>query len=198
MLYAAVTVGTTTVLNQASSSIIPLNAWTFVAATYSWIPGVSLTSAIYINGALDDAGTADTTLSPTTLARGCGYVAASCYSTDLPFLGRLAEMAIYGYALSPVQVAAHFAAGSSPAPPPPPAPPSPLNGTALGPCGLGAPYRAVILADSPWAWWRLAETSGTVAYDCSLTGCGELGDPGGRRGFSPHPPLPAAPFPEFL
>ena len=33
-------------------------------------------------------------------------------------------------------------------------------------CGSSA-YSSAVLADSPWAYWRLNEPSGTVAFDCS-------------------------------
>ena len=60
------------------------------------------------------------------------------------YAGALAEAAIYGYALSPAQVAAHYAAGSVAAPPapPPPAPPPPPSWTYIG-CFVDSYTRAV-------------------------------------------------------
>ena len=46
---------------------------------------------------------------------------------------------------------------------PPAPPPAPLPAS----CGGVGPYSQAVLADSPWAWWRLGETSGAVAYECS-------------------------------
>ena len=38
-------------------------------------------------------------------------------------------------------------------------------------CGAGnATYRNTVLADNPWGYWRLTDTSGTVATDCSING----------------------------
>ena len=99
-------------------------------------------------------------------------------SLTLPSLARLPFapfsffsriQAVYNYALSSAQVANHYAVGvaKTALPPPPPAPPAP---PASGNCTTGGTYRKVVLADSPWAWWRLQETVGTVAFDCSRNG----------------------------
>ena len=62
--------------------------------------------------------------------------------------GRLDEVAVYGQALSATRVQAHFDAGG-----PPP-----------------ADYPSLVLADSPAAYWRLGESSGTSAADASGSG----------------------------
>ena len=46
---------------------------------------------------------------------------------------------------------------------PPPAPP------ASAACAGDEALRIAVLADAPFAWWRLSETSGGTAYDCSYT-----------------------------
>ena len=109
--------------------------------------------------------------------------------------GGMGEVAFYNYALTDAQVATHYGARAAlsppPSPPPPPAPP------ASGNCSAGnSTYLNVVLSDNPWAYWRLAETSGTVANDCSrngshsgtYVGCVTLG----TEGLGPS--SPAAPF----
>ena len=54
-----------------------------------------------------------------------------------------------------------------PAPPPPP-PPAPPVSPACSAGGLA--YVGAVLADNPWGFWRLSETSGTMAHDCSRNG----------------------------
>ena len=98
-------------------------------------------------------------------ARPNAYIGRSCYGTADSWNGFIGEFAIYGHILTADRVAAHYAASGSTvlSPPPPAPPPAPA-------CSSGPMYRAAVLADNPWAWWRLAETSGSVAYDCSVNG----------------------------
>ena len=77
---------------------------------------------------------------------------------------------MYSYALNASQVLSHYLAGSSQASPPPPPPAPPPAPPAVFSCRGAPAYSQVVLADNPWAWWRLQETSGTVANDCSVSG----------------------------
>ena len=86
---------------------------------------------LYLNGAAAQTwtGTASPWISDT--ARSVGYLARSRWTTDPYFFGgSLAEFAIYGYALTAAQVAAHYAA-AQPSPPPPPPPSPPINANDL-------------------------------------------------------------------
>lgn len=74
------------------------------------------------------------------------------------FPGSLAEVAVYGYALSAAQVAAHYAAGQAaapnpPPPPSPPPPPPPPRSPLPASCAASAGYAATVLADLPWGYW---------------------------------------------
>ena len=64
------------------------------------------------------------------------------------FQGRLDEIAIYGTALSTARVQAHYFAGAP------------------------ATYASTVMADSPAAYWRLGEASGSSAADSSGNGNG--------------------------
>lgn len=83
-------------------------------------------------------------------------------SWDRHFAGALAECALYTYALSSEQLARHYTAASWTR--------ATLSGTgtskAPGSMTLGQ-YADAVLADSPSAYWRLNETSGTTANDTS-------------------------------
>jgi RHS repeat-associated protein len=77
--------------------------------------------------------------------------------------GLLAGVALYGYALTPSQVTAHYDAGLNLSPTPTPT-------VAAG------SYAAAVLADTPVAFWPLSERSGGVAHD--VTGHGHDGQIG--------------------
>jgi concanavalin A-like lectin/glucanase superfamily protein len=67
------------------------------------------------------------------------------------FDGTIDEPAVYDAALSAARVAAHYAAATQPTAPPPPPPP--------------VSYASTVLGDRPISYWRLDETSGSVAGD---------------------------------
>ena len=77
--------------------------------------------------------------------------------------GLLAGVALYGYALTPSQVTAHYDAGLNLSPTPTPT------------IAAGS-YAAAVLADTPVAFWPLSEQSGGVAHD--VTGHGHDGQIG--------------------
>ena len=74
--------------------------------------------------------------------------AAGAPSPAPPSHGRLDEIAIYGTALSAARVQAHYTPGAP------------------------ATYASTVLADSPVAYWRLGEASGSSAADSSGNGNG--------------------------
>ena len=76
----------------------------------------------------------------------------------------------------------------------------PLTITAQTPGGGGPTYSQQVLADTPAAYWRLGEASGTTAADSSganRTGrylnTPTLGQPGALAGDSTRPPPSTAP-----
>ncbi len=76
-----------------------------------------------------------------TLPLQIGWAAdVSTYS----FNGRIDEVSVFGSALTPAQVQTHYRAASS--------------------------YEGLVLADSPTGYWRLGESSGSVATDSSSNG----------------------------
>lgn len=76
---------------------------------------------------------------------GGGFEAGARLNAVLPWNGKFSRIAIYPAALSAARIAAHYAART--------------NG-----------YNASVLADSPSLFWKLDETSGTVAADSSAGG----------------------------
>ena len=78
-------------------------------------------------------------------------------STSLNWRGRVGPAAFFDYALSGARIAAHAAAGTASA------------------------HAAAVNADSPEAFWRLDEASGTLADD---TGNGHTGTAGGVGGWA--------------
>jgi Concanavalin A-like lectin/glucanases superfamily/IPT/TIG domain len=91
--------------------------WHYVVLSYD---GQTLT--LYVDGARSNS----------TSAPGSTYYC--CDNEDIigadtdwgyqPFYGNLSEVAVYNFALSPAQVAAHYAAAGAQPPPPPPTPPT--------------------------------------------------------------------------
>ena len=95
---------------------------------------------LYVNGALADAKAGSL-----GAASGLSLRVGSGGSTGEPFVGRIDEAALYGYALTAVRVQAHYIAGQT-------------------------TYRSTVLSDSPLAYYRLGEASGTAAADGSGNG----------------------------
>jgi hypothetical protein len=102
---------------------------------------------IYVNGVLESTVARSGLVNDSSFG---GALAGGGWGT-LPspaFRGRLDEIAIYGSALSAVRVQAHYASGT------------PVT------------YSSTVLGDSPAAYWRLGEASGTGAADSSGNGNG--------------------------
>jgi hypothetical protein len=96
----------------------------------------------YINGSLVSSQSATSIISATTNITVGGYDATPAGGTTrfLPSTESIDNIAIYPTRLSDARVAAHYAAGVR--------------------------YGIEVAADAPLAWWRLAQTSGTM-YDSS-------------------------------
>ena len=143
-------------------------SWNHLVMTAVWETPKRLELCIFMNGVLDTCAPFTFTVNVIDTARPNSFLGKQ-YGGAF-FSGQMAEIAMYNYALSPTQVAAHYAAGLSAAPPPPPLPPAavPLNVSVCG--NVSDPYRVAVLRDRPWGWWRMAETSGTTLLDCSSNG----------------------------
>jgi hypothetical protein len=76
------------------------------------------------------------------------------WAGDMYFDGAIDDVAIYQDPLTALQVKTHWN----------------LSGRGGFPVGVGDPYASKVYADSPTLYWRLGESSGTVAADSSSTG----------------------------
>jgi hypothetical protein len=119
-----------------ATQAVTLNAWFHLVATWDgysvvlYIDGTAVTTFTDVTGTMQTGG-------PFNIAHGGS-------GDPRWWQGSLGQMAIYSYALSPVQVQAHTAAAQSATP------------------GV---YAATVLADSPLAYWPLTEPTGVVAGD---------------------------------
>jgi len=129
-----------------------LDVWTHVVCVHDGT-GTGA-NYIYLDGVLDSSLTpapyAPQTLSALRLAIGPNNEAPAW-----PFPGLLDDMAIYPTALTDAQVAAHYAAATSPTPP--------------------TPYRTLVLADGAAAYWRLDEATLPPYLAYPATNSGTLG-----------------------
>lgn len=92
----------------ASSTPLPINSWTYLAATFG-----SGFASMYINGSMITFGMIS--LSPSTSPINIGSVGA--YANTNYFAGRMAHVALYNSSLALETIQAHYTAGSSlPAP----------------------------------------------------------------------------------
>ncbi len=119
-------------------------AWHYVVATYD---GSNID--FYVDGAL----AASTSASGSPYYEGpqvaIGRDADACDGVVPSFEGNIAQVAVYNYALSAAQVAAHYAAATVPVPPP--TPDQPLTGSALAPSGaIFNPRTGVALVQEAW------------------------------------------------
>lgn len=124
-----------TFLSAKKASVVVANTWYHIVGTYDgttarlYLDGVEIASDSTEVGDLQDSGTV-----PVFLGSN---------GTPGVFLdGKQAETAIYGTALSPSKVAAHYAART--------------NKTT---------YRAAVNQDSPAGYWALRESSGRTAFN---------------------------------
>jgi RHS repeat-associated protein len=120
---------------------------------------------VYVNGG-SGCCTGPTNLSLQTI--GTEAKTNSGSPTSL-LAGAVDEVATYNFALSATQVAAHYTAGAQ----------APTTGVSDG-------YSSAVLADGPFGYWRLGETSGVRAVDSSghgLHGARRNGAPAGAAGI---------------
>lgn len=132
---------------------IPLNEWSLLTATIS----PTGLATIYRNGTPVATGAV---LVPRAVTRTQNYLGHSPWVGDVDFAGRIDDAAIYPAALSPADIAAHWAAAT--------------HQTANTATTVTAyrdvyrtPFSTAPLADAPAGYWRLGEPAGTTAADAS-------------------------------
>ncbi|MCX6117437.1 MAG: LamG domain-containing protein [Proteobacteria bacterium] len=136
----------------SSSTSYILNTWTHVLGTFN--NGII---KLYVNGVLDSTkdvtafGTSILYSSRSDASIGCNadYFVAECWT------GEIDEAAVFSTVMNAGQVASLYQAGTT--------------GKKMD-FVIGKSYQDVVLADSPKAYWRLGETSGTTAVDVSGNG----------------------------
>jgi hypothetical protein len=159
--YAGVWLNGTEYALQPQGAATNLNTWVYWAMTRA---GATLT--LYRNGTQIAQRT---DLPPSATANINGWIAAQGGSTYY-FPGRIDEVAVYTTALDADAIAGNYFAG--------------ING--IAPATVPpSPYRDLVLNDTGlYGYWRLGETSGTVAADAKGTNNGTyvggvtLGSPG--------------------
>lgn len=118
------------------TAIVTVESWQHLAVTID-AAGVC---NLYYNGT---AQTVNRTYAQQTLrnvSRTVNGIGQTFSNLNFTYGGAIDEVAIYNYALSATRLAAHYGAASASA------------------------YNAAVRADSPIAYWRLSESSGTTAY----------------------------------
>ena len=137
-------------------SVPPVKSYYHLVITSTATSATDTAVSFYINGALAAISSASgQTTVPNDVTRAANTVGVAD-NPDPNFFFSVSEFALYPTALSAARAAAHFSAGQTPV---------------AGACAAGgAAYLGAVLADAPWGFWRLAETSGTVATDCSGNG----------------------------
>jgi hypothetical protein len=145
-------------------------SWQHIAGTWD-----GTTARVYLNG--NQVGSATRTGSLPAYASPIDF---GCFenlpkSSTYCFRGGIDEVAVYSTALSTTRIAAHYAARGTPPTVPPPS----------------SAYGKAVVADSPVAYWRLGEASGSTLrdqrelYDGSYASPGpQLGQTGAIRGES--------------
>ena len=170
-LYLALLHAWPNAIDVAGSLDVADGNWHHVVATYD---GSSAAAGVhfYVDGAADpgpnvvfaDGLTGSTiTDAPVTIGSGNGRV---------PFAGDLADVAVYPVLLPAAAAAAHHSAAGQ------------TSAAVSGPVLYATPYPRAIDADTPTAFWRLDDTSGSTAVDAFGTSPGTysagvtLGQPG--------------------
>jgi hypothetical protein len=92
--------------NSVTGPGLPASGWTYLAATWD---GATIT--LYVNGVPVGTASLSGTIAPSASGNGVGIGYAAAYSGDHT-VGLLAQGAVYDYALTAGQVAAHYAAAS--------------------------------------------------------------------------------------
>jgi len=128
--------GTATGGSARAAGAIINNAWHH----YVCVLNSDGTVAMYRDGtALAVVGK---TVMPNVVSRTVNYIGRSNWSGDSYYAGHMDEFAIYDRPLTQAEIQAHYSARTT-----------------------GTAYRDHILAHSPWAYYRLGESSGTTAYN---------------------------------
>ncbi|TAM72483.1 hypothetical protein EPN44_15895 [bacterium] len=161
------------VLVVSTPSALQPNTTYYVVATYN-----GSTGSLYLNGALVASASKTGTFINYDSSHGLA-IGDDAGLSDPPFAGTVDEAAIYAKPLTAARVQAHYAAGTqAPGPTPPPTPtpsptptptstPSPTPSPSSTPPPVSGGYAAAVLASKPTAYYRLDETSGSVAHDSS-------------------------------
>lgn len=126
--------------NVPGNATLSLNTWYHLVATWDGVGTLSL----YVNGALDRAVSVTGPLANVSTTR---YIGDDTTATR-KWAGFLDEVAVYNYALSAAQVAAHYAL---------------KNASLGGLCAGRETYASRVLRDGPVGYWRLGEASGNFA-----------------------------------
>lgn len=124
-----------------TSGVLSLNTWHHVVGTYD-----GTYQRLYVDGVLAAGPTANPYIPNDG---GAITVGAITNGTSNFWNGKLDEAAIYPAALTAARIQAHFAAGRL--------------GIGASPSG----YAANVVYDSPAAYWRMGESTGTRAFDQS-------------------------------
>jgi Concanavalin A-like lectin/glucanases superfamily len=143
--YAAAVVGTTAVAAGTVYHVVG----TFDAVTMRLYVDGTLEASLARHGPLNESS-----LGVAVAARGWGALPSP------QFRGRLGEVAVYETALTPDQVRAHFTTGTAEQ-----EAARTSSDRAARPVEYrnGSAYRALVVADSPAAYWHLADTAGAPA-----------------------------------
>ncbi|TAM60406.1 hypothetical protein EPN52_05065, partial [bacterium] len=163
------------ILTVSTPSALQTNTTYDVVATYD-----GTTANLYLNGAPVASATKTGTFIDYDTTHGLAIGDDAGFS-DPAYAGTIDEVAIYAKPLTAARVQAHYAAatqapGPTPSPSPSPSPtpaPSPSATPAPSPTPTSTPvpvsgnYAAAVLASNPVAYYRLDESSGSVAHDSS-------------------------------
>ena len=153
---------------------IAIGKTTHVAATYD---GSML--RLYANGALVASRSASGVVTGYDASHGLAIGDDGAY-TSPPFHGALQHVALYARALAASEISAHHAVGegtnpnpvqtATPVPTATPTSPKPTSTPTAQPIPGKDAYGAAVSASRPFAYYRLGETSGSVAADGSGNG----------------------------
>jgi hypothetical protein len=125
-----------------SNPALPTNQWVYIVHSYD---SATSTVSLYENAAFITSGTL---AAPLNVTRNQNAIGGDIGLSRF-WNGSLAQLAIYNRKMGPAEVSSHWSTGSS----------------------SGSGYPALIIAASPLAYWRLAETTGTSARD-EMSGTG--------------------------
>lgn len=134
----------------SAENALVLDTWQHIAVTQT----AAGATAIYRNGQQVATGTVHT---PNNVNRTSNFIGKSNWAADTPWAGRIDEVAVHPTALSSSAVASRSSAATAP-----------WGDSTTYEYFSG--YAAEVLADSPAAYWRLGDRSGSNLYDASQQG----------------------------